>query len=397
MTATAINRAARSSQRLRTRLLLVALGLLVTVSSDRAHAWEFRTGDTLTIPQGERVDETLIATGEVVRVEGDIDGDLIAFARQVEVLGTVTGSVLIAAQTVDVKGEVGGTLAGFGQWVRVGGVVSGNLYSFGQNIRLLEGGYVGRDAMMFGELLDSGGTVGRDLTAAGRKLTVGGRIGRNLEMQGEELELTPTGEVLGSIDTQLPADDKLALAEGATVGGSTEIRHPVANVKKSRYTRPGFYIWGLIKLIGAFVLGALLLWAAPGLFGDELASAGAGLVRAGVGFLVLIATPVALVLAAITLIGLPVALVGGALYLVALYLAKIFVADWLGRSALSSDGSRPKVFAALLAGLAILAVAGAIPWIGGWIKFAVLLLGLGMLSHRVWDAMRSDLPAPAST
>ncbi|MCP4200576.1 MAG: hypothetical protein GY769_01415 [bacterium] len=375
----------------------VALASALTVLPVSAGAWELRNETNLTIPKGEMLEDSLIATGEVVRIDGDINGDLIAVGRQVEVSGTVTGTVFIAAQSVDANGNVGGTLAGFGQWVRVGGAVSGNLYSFGQNIRLLEESSVGRDAMMFGELLDAGGTVGRDLTAGGRKLTVGGRIGRNLEMQGEELELTPSSEIVGSIDTELPADDNLTVAEGATVGGSTEIRHATPDVRKSRYSKPGFYVWGLIKLAGAFLLGALLFWALPGLFGHELASVGAGLLRAGAGLLALIATPVALVLAAITLVGLPVALVGGALFLMALYLAKILVADWLGRSVLSSNGSRPRVFVALLTGLAILAVAGAIPWIGGLIKFAVLLLGLGMLTHRAWEAVGHDAPVAAST
>ncbi|MFQ5528438.1 MAG: zf-HC2 domain-containing protein [Thermoanaerobaculia bacterium] len=382
---------ARRLARVGTRPL--AFGLLVVLvlaaGSGPVAAVEFRSAATVKIDQSESLDETLFASGEIVRVDGRIDGDLIAAARQVTINGVVTGSVLAAAQNVDVNGEVGGTLGGFGQFVRVGASVDGNFYAAGQTVALLEGGVVNRDGFMAGEILETRGSFRRDLHAAGRKLTVSGRIERDLQVEAEELELAPSGHVGGSVEATLPSDDHLSMSAGATIAGDTEIRRAAPAARKSRFSDSGFYVWGLIKLAGAFIVGALLLWLAPGLFGHSFGSAGAGFGRAGIGFLVLLATPVALLIAAVTLVGLPLALLGALAFLAALYLSKIFVADWLGRRFTASDGSRPKVFLALLVGLVALTVAGALPWIGGWIKFAVLLLGLGMLSMRLFEAGRS--------
>lgn len=378
------------------RGVLLLLTLMVGIAGPTARpaaAIEFRSGQQVSVDENETLDETLFATGEVVRVDGVVNGDLVAFAQRVIVNGSVTGSVLGGAQYVDIRGEVQGSAAGFGQEVRIGAAVSGSLYACGQTVSLLEGGAVGRDGFIAGELLEAAGTFGRDLQAAGRRLTVSGRVERDLEVEAEELRITPSGHVAGSIDAKLPNEERLIVAEGGFIGGDTNIQRPVPAARESRYKKSGFYVWGLIKLAGAFVVGAIALWLAPGLFGGRFGSAGAGFGRAGIGFVVLVATPVALVIAALTLVGLPLALVGAALFFVAVALSKIFVADWLGRRVTGFDGSRPKVFVALLVGLVILTVAGAIPWVGGWVKFAVLILGLGMLTLRIWQAGASRAAA----
>ena len=42
----------------------------------------------------ETIDDTLLATGNIVRVEGVVNGDLLAFGGSVEVRGTVKGDLI---------------------------------------------------------------------------------------------------------------------------------------------------------------------------------------------------------------------------------------------------------------------------------------------------------------
>ena len=149
--------------------------------------------------------------------------------------------------------------------------------------------------------------------------------------------------------------------------------------RASRYAQPRFYIRQGLRLAAAFVTGLLLFWLFPFLFGARLESGGAILRSCGVGFLVLCATPIAIVLVGITLIGLPIALLGLMLWLAGLYLAKIVVAGFVGRALLNpAEGQTGAFVRALLVGLLIVFVAVNIPYVGRWISFLVLLLGLGM-------------------
>jgi hypothetical protein len=72
----------------------------------------------------------------------------------------------------------------------------------------------------------------------------------------------------------------------------------------------------------------------------------------GVGFMTLVAVPIAAIIIALTFIGLPLALITLVLYLIACYLAKIIVAAFVGRSVMKNSGAVP-----LLVGLLLVVVA----------------------------------------
>jgi hypothetical protein len=78
------------------RLLIVLLAVSLP-----SFALERRHGEFVTVPASETLDDTLLATGTTVRVEGVVNGDLLAFAGTVEVRGTVKGDLVsFAASTL---------------------------------------------------------------------------------------------------------------------------------------------------------------------------------------------------------------------------------------------------------------------------------------------------------
>jgi hypothetical protein len=98
-----------------------------------------------------------------------------------------------------------------------------------------------------------------------------------------------------------------------------------------------------------------------------------------VGLVVLVAVPVGAVLAAFTLVGLPVGLFVLALWLAGLYVAFLVVAALVGRSLLQRPGGPPPAFAPLLlVGLVALTVTVNLPYVGGVVRLAVILVGLGL-------------------
>ena len=82
---------------------LCLLIVLLTLSLP-SFALERRHQDFITVPASETIDDTLLAAGNTVRVEGVINGDLLAFAQTVEVRGTVKGDMVSFAKRIVVSG-----------------------------------------------------------------------------------------------------------------------------------------------------------------------------------------------------------------------------------------------------------------------------------------------------
>ncbi len=141
-------------------------------------------------------------------------------------------------------------------------------------------------------------------------------------------------------------------------------------------------------------MGWLALVFAPGFFHGAVQMIRSGWRSLGLGFAVLVATPIAVIILALTMVGLPVAFFALALYALALYLAKIFVGVFIGRALDKTPAATTgRTFLALLVGLLIIYVVVQIPYgIGALAHLAVFCFGLGAFAWRLYRTYR---PLPA--
>lgn len=376
-------------------LALLAGFSLMVGSASPASAIEHRKGNSVTIPSGETVQGTLIASGRNVTIDGTVNGDLIALGGSVVIRGTVNGDVIDAGHALNIEGNVTGNVYAFAQTLSVRGTIGHNLYGWIQTIEVDDNGRVQGDLTAGSAAVSLNGEVDRDVLLYSGAVQLRGKLGRNFEGYVGDVTLAPTAKVNGDLIVHTHHADNVHLEQGATVAGHTRIE--LQKPGPSRYTSHHFYFWQAVLLVGAFLVGLLLNWLFPQAFAARLDTAMAALSAFGVGFLVLIATPIAAIIAGFTLIGLPLAVISILAWLVALYLAKIFVAALIGQG-LAERGrtvEQRRPFAlALLVGLLIVTVAMELPFLGGWIKLLVLLLGLGLLFNRLrWAWKRRDLPA----
>lgn len=371
--------------------VLVTLALVLGLAPSVA-ALEKRTGTNITVPKGQTVDDTLLARGDTINIDGVVTGNLIAFGNRVAIKGTVQGDVICFARSVEVDGTVGGNVYGFAQWVNLRGQVARSVNTFTQRFQLDPDARVDADIIAFAEEANLDGTVGRDVSTYAKSTDVRGTVGRNLIARSERVTLLAPARVGGNLTAYVPREDKVHIDPGATVAGTTKTH--VAKERASRYVRPKFYFWQAVRLVAAFLTGLLVFWLFPVLFGARLETAGAFLRTVGVGFLVLVATPVAAIIAGITLIGLPIALLSLAAWLAALYLAKILVAAFVGEALLRAGAGQPGQFALnLLVGLLIVYAAINVPYVGGWIHFLAMLLGFGAAVMQVLRWRQQPQPA----
>jgi predicted anti-sigma-YlaC factor YlaD len=371
---------------------LLATLALAFIFAAPATAIDHRSGTRVNIGAGETLDDTLLAHADYIRIDGVVTGNVISFANELTITGTVKGDVVAFCKTFNLDGTVEGNVYAFSQWSSIRGHVGNSVTTFVQQARLSDAAHIDSDLLMFVDEVNLDGNVARDVYVFGDRVFVRGSIGRNLRARVARLTLLAASQVGGDLFARVKKEKDLHIDPGATVVGKTEVKLPAE--RPSRFLRAKFYIWEAVWLAAAFILGLLLHWLFPALFQSRPQTPVAFLRTLGLGFLVLVATPVAAIIVAITVIGMPLAVISLVLLLLGVYLAKVFVAAFVGQALTSGREGQPPAFALrLLLGLVILFVAMNLPYLGGWIAFLVILLGLGMSAMQVYRAWRR----PAAT
>jgi cytoskeletal protein CcmA (bactofilin family) len=355
--------------------LMLVLAASLVLGKGELLGGKLRTGDTVTVPADETWDGDLYLLGGRVTVAGTVDGDLTVLGGQVDVSGTVTGDVLMAGGNVSIAGNVGGDARVAGGQINLGGTVHEDV--------AVTGGQV---------TVPAGGTIDGDLIVAGGQVTMSGSVG---------------GSVEGSAGTY---------SAGGTVGGTEHVVLARNQPLPARASEP--LLDALRQFVVVFLFGALLLWLLPRfmaaagrvLHEQPWRALGGGLL-ACVGYIAfLIAAIIAMVLAAILFgvlqVGSLVAIdvIGGllAIFVVTFLfvltvafaadaLVGLTVARWAAtRMATGTNAqSRWQELGLLAAGAAVVVIVTSIPIIGGWLKLAVILFGLGAFAIAWWHGWRS--------
>ncbi|MBZ5552838.1 MAG: zf-HC2 domain-containing protein [Acidobacteriia bacterium] len=359
-------------------LVLVIPGLALERRSDKA---------TVMIGSTETINDNLLATGDTILVDGVVNGDLIVFARRVEIHGTVKGDLVGFAQETDISGTVEGNVFGFSQSLNLTGHVTRNIYSWIQTFRLERQGVVGGDVVVGSANTSLDGKVTQSAWIFSGAADIRGNVGHDFSFFGGKLNLFPPASMGGDLTAHVSKPNSVHIAPGVAVGGKTET---ILNVHENRFVRPRFYFWKVVKLVGALLVGWLMLVLAPKFFHTTVQATGSLGRSLGLGFAVLVATPIAVIIACITLVGLPLGLLVLVFYVASLYFAEIFVGAFLGRVILrSSSATMSQTVLALLLGFVILLIVFEIPYgVGAILRLAVFCLGLGGFSWALYRSVR---------
>jgi predicted anti-sigma-YlaC factor YlaD len=369
------------------RLLIVLLMLsLPSFTLDRRH------GEFVTVAASETVDDTLLASGNTLRVDGVVNGDLLAFGRTVEVRGTVKGDLVSFAKRTLVSGTVEGRIYNFSQSFDLEGQLGHSLYGFAQSLRVDDRGHVGDGIVAAAGEVSLEGEVKRSVDMLlSDHADVSGSIGRDLTIAGGSLTLTNTARVGGNLSARVRQLRNVHIADEATIAGKRDIQ---VQERRSQFTRPRFYLHQAVWFAAAMLMGWLGLVLFPTFFQATSRAVGSGWNSLGVGVGVLAGVPVAMVVAAVTLVGIPISLMLLAVYLPAIYLAKIWVGAFLGRILLKPNGTaKGDWLLGLLVGLLLLTIVGFIPYLGGLVRLGVVCLGLGAFAGQLYRASRPAITA----
>ena len=327
-----------------------------------------------TLPAGREVKTDLIAFGNRVRIDGDVDGDLIAFSQSIEVNGHIKGDILAFGQELLVNGPVDGNIRAWCQGVNLNSTVSRNVMGFISVFELADKATVSGTLTLFAANSDLDGRIAGDLLAFSDQMNINGFLGHDARIRADRLTIGSTAEIVGQ--TKYEGRRQPEVASGAKLGSPIQITIPR---RGPDYTQISYY-WHRVLLWGAsFLFGLVLLLLLPGFFADAVQSAKRVGPAVGFGILFLCATPVVAIIACVTIVGLGIGITTGLLYLIALYSAQVFIGSWLGEQLLGAGVGIGPAVGRLALGLAIIRALTMIPFAGPLILLIVTIWGLGAL------------------
>lgn len=348
--------------------------------------------DAYVLPSGEVVEDTIVTNAKSVDIQGTLHGDLVAIGDRVVVTGVVDGNVLSGARRVEIDGHVTGSLVAIGERVQIVGRVDGNAATAADQASVGEGARIGRGLASFGDGLSIAGSVERDVLANVEWLELRGRIGRGVIARVEQADVLRTADVGGDLELHHRGDaDGIVVDDGATIAGerTIEVARMAHGSRFARYAHHEFYVFLAVSFAAALATGLLVFRAAPWLFAPSLRTGTDLAWHLGHGLAVVFAGPFAILLVACTVVGIPVAIAGLASWIACLYLAKVVVGATIGLALLRAPADVEwRAFALPLAtGLAVVAVATALPFVGGVMTLLVLLVGSGAIAMRVRERL----------
>jgi cytoskeletal protein CcmA (bactofilin family) len=362
-------------------LALVFAGLCTMLALPTgASATEFRKGDVITVSAEETIKGDMYVTGaRRVRIEGTVDGDLIVFCESLDISGHVTGDVLNFSQSARISGRVDGNVRGANNNLTITGTVSKNVLTFEETLTIDPAGKVGGSLTNFSANLVMEGSVGRDALLFVAHGNLDGKIGGGVRAKGDSLSIGSAAVIDGPVHFE--GRNRPEVSSSAKLASPVDFKQAE---KKQSYRESSYYIWQVIW-VAAFILFGLVLFAVmPKFAQDSVAAAEQIGVTAGLGVLVLFGVPIAAVIACITVVGLFIGLSTLFVWYASLYFAQIIVGAVVGQWMMGRTSELWPLIGRMAVGLAIVRLCTTIPHVGGWVKFAAILWGIGAISLAIY-------------
>lgn len=361
-------------------LAIIAAAMLLAVPG-LALAFGAQAGSDVTLPKGDTKAGTFYAAGNVVTIDGDVDGDLICAGNTVTVNGAVHGDVICAAQTISVNGPVDGSVRLVGQSLNITGTVGRNVTVAGQSVTIGSSAKVSGDMGVAGQTVSVNGPVDKDLYGAMGTLSLGAAVG-GVNARINDLAFGGGASVRG--DLSYTSNNTFSVDKAKVGGNITRTAPP--QVQRHESPVRGTLAFGLYWLVAALIVGLVMVGLAPKAVRAVTATMdkrpGASV---GWGLVVLLLGPIVILLLLITVIGIPLAMLAGGLWLLILGVSQIFagiaIGDWVMRRAEWKKGS---LLWATVVGIPIAVILFNIPWLGALFALVAMFWAVGglMLSYR---------------
>lgn len=371
-----------------TGVLLALLFLAPALSSagivDVSQDYSLRKGDV--------VKDDLYAIGNNTTVSGSILGDLLAIGTSVFVGGgnSVSDDALIVGVDVNVVSTIKQDLRIVGWSTFFSGTVGKDMAVVSNNVRLLPASTVMGDFLSASGRVVLDGEVKRNVKIVAGEVELNDKVGGNVDITADHVVLGPNALITGNL--VYSSSNPATVQEGAKVLGETQYKKIETSSRAQKILPTLWGTWMLINLIvlllSALILHGVLRDVSVRFVTTAIKHFGWSFVR---GFLLFVAAPVAILLSFLTFVGIPFGILGIALYVVFLIIATVYAPIMIGSIIYRLTVKQEAItvnWKTILLGVAVVAAASYVPYLGTVLKFVFILVSLGSVYQVLFDKFR---------
>jgi len=297
----------------------------------------------------------------------------------------VDGISFIAGNNVNINGnyEYGMIL---GNVATLSGVYEKDFFMIGNMITTTTDFNVKKDVYMFSTMLNLSGNIGRNMFVAGESITLDDvTINGNLNLYALDIIIGDNVNITGTL--KYNEDAKISGLETAKIGTTlTYEAVETSDINNTMFLVQDF----LTSFVSLSLIGILIYILCPKLF-SKLKNKTKnynfiiGLKDSSFGFLTLIGFPIFMFMLLLSIFFIPISIIGLLLYGIAIYLTILVVGYLIGDIIVNKLIKKDNTYISIIVGVLVIKLLKIIPFIGGFISFVVLCLGLGLIVKLIFD------------
>jgi len=318
------------------------------------------------------VNDDYYAAGGTVNINADIAGDVVVSGGNLFIGHRIQADVMAAGGSVNLRGEVQDDVRIAGGEINIDANIGDDLFAAGGEVRVSPGTSIKGEAWLAGGDVNMAGTINKGLHIGAGNIRLSGIIHGDVELEGGEIQILEGTLIEGNLYYKSP--NKAKIHPGAKITGKI--------IYEQMEWDPSHRGYGIFFSLTLIIAGIVLFLLFPGFTMSAAARIPADPWKSlGVGFALLVVTPIAAVLLMGIVLGIWVGLSILALYFVVLPIGLLiscfFLGDWGARLLHKDITTKGRRLLSVAIVIIILGIIHLIPVVGFLLTFTLLLFGLG--------------------
>lgn len=363
-------------------LVFLALSLLTPAAALAAPASTFSGARSLLLASSSPANA--YALGATVAITAPVAEDLSAVGGSVVLAAPAAGDALLMGGSVAERAPVRGDLRALGGKVSVSEPAGGDMVALGLSVQ--DAAPAGGSTFVAAANASVTGGADGPVTIYGNTVSIGGNFAGNVTVvAGTRLSVASSTIIAGALTYQAP--EPAVISAGTVIKGGVHFSSasfmPSAGSRALALVSIGIFL--LARILGALILAGLLAGLFPRLAEAVTDRAWTGSTRSVLltmllGFAAVVATPILLILLAITFIGIGIAFLLGIAYALLLVLSFIYAGILVGLLAARRIERRAHaLWRDGVLGMLVLSLLALVPIVGAAVVFLIMLFSAGAL------------------
>lgn len=371
-------------------LASLSIGASVLVLPVTTLAFEFRTGDQPSVSKTETLADDLYIAGGGVSSMGEVKGDVFSAGGNILISGKVSGDVMAGGGSVTILSDIADDVRAGGGTITIAGAVGGDVILGGGQINLSGSGVKG-DAIIGAGVVRIDAPISGDARIGGGNVYINAPVNGNLLIDADQLTLGKSAVINGTLSYKSPKE--VIKEAGAVVKGQVNYTPRADRKEIGKSVKTALVsTWVIGKFIVLFVC-ALILGLSFKKYSRELVRivTARPLAELGRGLVAMIVLPVVSGALVVTVLLAPLGilgLIGFVAIMIVGWIVVPVVAGSIADKYLFKRSEYVVNWKTILLGTFIYSILCVIPFIGGLLNAAAMLVTVGAMASIKWSVVK---------